>query len=227
MLLRKICCHPYLLSYPLSHELEYKIDEKLVKSSGKLMMLDIMLSELKKRGHKVLIFSQFVCMLEILQDYCFLRGHKYNILYGSMRLSNREKEISEFNNDPNSFLFLISTKAGGLGINLIAADTVIIYDSDWNPQSDLQAQDRCHRIGQDKPVIVYRLVIPNTVDEYMVSTADSKRKLEKAIIKKGRFASKDFLNRATGRLTIEEMIEILESSDVTKFKEFDENNIIS
>nr|XP_042706001.1 lymphoid-specific helicase isoform X3 [Chrysemys picta bellii] len=185
MLLRKCCNHPYLIEYPLDPATQqFKVDEDLVKNSGKFLLLDRMLPELKKRGHKVLLFSQMTLMLDILMDYCYLRNYKFSRLDGSMSYTEREENMHKFNTDPEVFIFLVSTRAGGLGINLTAADTVIIYDSDWNPQSDLQAQDRCHRIGQTKPVVVYRLVTANTVDQKIVERAAAKRKLEKLIIHK-------------------------------------------
>eukprot|EP00069_Balaena_mysticetus_P013757 bmy_08228T0 len=185
MLLRKCCNHPYLIEYPIDPVTqEFKIDEELVTNSGKFLILDRMLPELKTRGHKVLLFSQMTRMLDILMDYCHFRNFNFSRLDGSMSYSEREKNMHSFNTDPDVFIFLVSTRAGGLGINLTAADTVIIYDSDWNPQSDLQAQDRCHRIGQTKPVVVYRLVTANTIDQKIVERAAAKRKLEKLIIHK-------------------------------------------
>uniref|UniRef100_A0A8C4LXI6 Proliferation-associated SNF2-like protein n=1 Tax=Equus asinus asinus TaxID=83772 RepID=A0A8C4LXI6_EQUAS len=182
MLLRKCCNHPYLIEYPIDPVTqEFKIDEELVTNSGKFLILDRMLPELKTRGHKVLLFSQMTRMLDILMDYCHFRDFNFSRLDGSMSYSEREKNMHNFNTDPDVFIFLVSTRAGGLGINLTAADTVIIYDSDWNPQSDLQAQDRCHRIGQTKPVVVYRLVTANTIDQKIVERAAAKRKLEKKI----------------------------------------------
>ncbi|GFS89062.1 hypothetical protein NPIL_473571 [Nephila pilipes] len=214
MCLRRICCHPYLISYPLDPSTEqYAVDENLVSSSGKFLVLDVLLPELKKRGHKILLFSQFTSMLAILEDYCNFRGHKFCCLNGSMKLSEREEEMRAFREDKETFIFLISTRAGGLGLNLTAADTVILYDSDWNPQSDLQAQDRCHRIGQEKPVIVYRLIIPNTVDERIIDIATAKRKLEKVIILKGRFKSTDGLSSQQSSISKEELLELLETPD--------------
>lgn len=225
MLLRKISNHPYLVSYPLTAAGEYKIDEDLIKNSGKLLVLDALLPELKKRGHKILLFSQFVVMLHMLEDYCMYRNYKYNMIYGQMSLDERSEEIKSFNSSKDSFLFLISTKAGGLGINLAEADTVIIYDSDWNPQGDLQAQDRCHRIGQTKPVLVYRLIVPNTIDEKILNRAITKRKLEKVIIKKGRFNSKD--KSKEHKLSPEELLELLQSSDCDGFVKTDDNCVLS
>ncbi|GBN17465.1 Lymphoid-specific helicase [Araneus ventricosus] len=218
MILRKICCHPYLVSCPLDPNThDYLVDENIVKTSGKLLVLDILLHHLKKRGHKILLFSQFVSMLELLEDYCAFRKFKFTRLYGWMNLVERQEQMKAFNEDDSIFIFLISTKAGGLGLNLIAADTVILYDTDWNPQNDLQAQDRCHRIGQTKPVVVYHLVVPNTYDEKIFNHSTTKRKLEKVIIQKGRFNSKDGLNRQQRAITIEELVELLESSDANGY----------
>ncbi|XP_078079806.1 lymphoid-specific helicase [Mustelus asterias] len=215
MLLRKCCNHPYLIEYPLDPKTqEFKIDEQLVKSSGKVLILDRMLPELSRRGHKVLIFSQMTSMLDILMDYCYLRDYKYSRLDGSMSYTMREENINSFTNDPDVFIFLLSTRAGGLGINLTAADTVIIYDSDWNPQADLQAQDRCHRIGQTKPVVVYRLVTANTIDEKIVEKATAKRRLEKMVIHKNKFkGGKSGLNQSKSCLDSTELMELLKSRD--------------
>lgn len=215
MLLRKCCNHPYLIEYPLDRRTQqFQIDEELVKSSGKFLILDRMLPELSKRGHKVLLFSQMTSMLDILMDYCYLRDYKYSRLDGSMPYTLREENINNFNNDPEVFIFLLSTRAGGLGINLTAADTVIIYDSDWNPQADLQAQDRCHRIGQTKPVVVYRLVTANTIDEKIVEKATAKRRLEKMVIHKNKFkGGKSGLNQSRNSLDSSELMELLKSRD--------------
>ncbi|XP_072334889.1 lymphoid-specific helicase isoform X2 [Scyliorhinus torazame] len=215
MLLRKCCNHPYLIEYPLDPKTqEFKIDEELVKSSGKFLILDRMLPELSRRGHKVLIFSQMTSMLDILMDYCYLRDYKYSRLDGSMSYTIREENINNFNNDPEVFIFLLSTRAGGLGINLTAADTVIIYDSDWNPQADLQAQDRCHRIGQTKPVVVYRLVTANTIDEKIVEKATAKRRLEKMVIHKNKFkGGKSGLKQSRSCLDSTELMDLLKSRD--------------
>uniref|UniRef100_A0A2K6QWP2 Helicase, lymphoid specific n=1 Tax=Rhinopithecus roxellana TaxID=61622 RepID=A0A2K6QWP2_RHIRO len=215
MLLRKCCNHPYLIEYPIDPVTqEFKIDEELVTNSGKFLILDRMLPELKRRGHKVLLFSQMTSMLDILMDYCHLRDFNFSRLDGSMSYSEREKNMHSFNMDPEVFIFLVSTRAGGLGINLTAADTVIIYDSDWNPQSDLQAQDRCHRIGQTKPVVVYRLVTANTVDQKIVERAAAKRKLEKLIIHKNHFkGGQSGLNLSKNFLDPKELMELLKSRD--------------
>ncbi|XP_063095465.1 lymphoid-specific helicase isoform X2 [Cavia porcellus] len=215
MLLRKCCNHAYLIEYPIDPVTqEFKIDEELVMNSGKFLILDRMLPELKRRGHKVLLFSQMTRMLDILMDYCYLRNFNFSRLDGSMSYSQREKNMDSFNTNPDVFIFLVSTRAGGLGINLTAADTVIIYDSDWNPQSDLQAQDRCHRIGQTKPVVVYRLVTANTIDQKIVERAAAKRKLEKLIIHKNHFkGGQSGLNQSKNFLDPKELMELLKSRD--------------
>ncbi|XP_029056909.1 lymphoid-specific helicase isoform X2 [Monodon monoceros] len=189
MLLRKCCNHPYLIEYPIDPVTqEFKIDEELVTNSGKFLILDRMLPELKTRGHK----------------------------------------MHSFNTDPDVFIFLVSTRAGGLGINLTAADTVIIYDSDWNPQSDLQAQDRCHRIGQTKPVVVYRLVTANTIDQKIVERAAAKRKLEKLIIHKNHFkGGQSGLNQSKNFLDPKELMELLKSRDYEREVKGSREKVIS
>ncbi|RXN24780.1 lymphocyte-specific helicase-like isoform X1 [Labeo rohita] len=215
MLLKRCCNHAYLIEYPLDPATgDFKIDEQLVEASGKFLILDRMLPELKKRGHKVLIFSQMTSILDILMDYCYLRGYEYSRLDGSMSYADRDENMKKFSSDPEVFLFLLSTRAGGLGINLTAADTVIIFDSDWNPQADLQAQDRCHRIGQTKPVMVYRLITANTIDEKILERASAKRKLEKMVIHKNKFkGSKAELKQTKSCVDVNELVELLKSRD--------------
>ncbi|WAR17517.1 DDM1-like protein [Mya arenaria] len=148
------------------------VDEDIVRKCGKMLVLDQMLMELHKDGHKVLIFSQFTTMMDILGDYLYMRKIEHCRLDGNTKVEDRQIAMDEFNTDPDKWVFLLSTRAGGLGINLIGADTVIIYDSDWNPQNDLQAQDRCHRIGQTKPVMVYRFVTANTIDQKIMKDGE-------------------------------------------------------
>ncbi|KAK7443129.1 hypothetical protein CaCOL14_008249 [Colletotrichum acutatum] len=187
MQLRLVCNSPHNFFDPWGYEGSPPIDESIVTSSGKMLMLDRLLPVLFSKGHKVLIFSQFKTQLDILQDYCELRKWKACRLDGSVSQESRRDQIKEFNENPEFKIFLLSTRAGGQGINLASADTVILFDSDWNPQQDLQAQDRCHRIGQTRPVIVYRLATKGTVEEELLMSADAKRRLEKLIIKKGSF----------------------------------------
>jgi chromodomain-helicase-DNA-binding protein 1 len=158
----------------------------LITSSGKMMLLDQLLTKLKKDGHRVLIFSQMVKMLDILQDYLGRRGYQYQRLDGTIGASTRRMSIDHFNAPgSNDYCFLLSTRAGGLGINLMTADTVILFDSDWNPQADLQAMARAHRIGQQKPVSVYRLVSKETVEEEILERARNKLMLEFITIQRG------------------------------------------
>lgn len=164
------------------------VDESIVTASGKMLMLDRLLHHLFAGGHKVLIFSQFKMQLDILEDYCReLRGWDVCRIDGGVSQQNRRDQIKDFNSDPNHKIFLLSTRAGGQGINLASADTVILFDSDFNPQQDLQAQDRAHRIGQTRPVIVYRMATRGTVEETLLMSADAKRRLEKLVIRKGGF----------------------------------------
>lgn len=142
-------------------------------------------------GHQVLIFSQMTSMLNILEDYCRFRGFTYCRIDGETMIEDRERQIEEFTseNSPH-FIFLLSTRAGGLGINLATADTVVLYDSDWNPQVDLQAMDRAHRIGQKNPVNVYRMITENTIEEKIIERQIVKLKWDSLVIQKGRLAQK-------------------------------------
>lgn len=157
------------------------IPSNLILESGKFEFLDKKLAELKQGGHRVLIFSQYVIMLNVMEEYMRLRNHTYLRLDGSTAVTIRQQLIDQFSNDPSIFIFLLSTRAGGLGINLTAADTVIIHDIDFNPYNDKQAEDRCHRMGQSKPVTVYRLVSKGTIEEGMLAMAQEKLKLEKEL----------------------------------------------
>jgi ATP-dependent DNA helicase len=188
--LRLVCNSPHNFYNPWAISTNISMDESIVTSSGKMMLLDRLLPALFDNGHKVLIFSQFTTQLDILEDYCReLRGWNVCRIDGSVSQDSRREQIRDFNNDPEHRVFLLSTRAGGQGINLASADTVILFDSDFNPQQDLQAQDRCHRIGQTRPVIVYRLATKDTVEESLLNSADAKRRLEKLVIKKGGFKS--------------------------------------
>ncbi|KAF7199141.1 lymphoid-specific helicase [Nothobranchius furzeri] len=229
MLLKRCCNHPYLLEYPLDPVTqEFQIDEQLVQNSGKFLILDRLLPALKDRGHKVLIFSQMTSILDILVDYCYLRGFQYSRLDGSMSYPEREENMRKFAADREVFVFLLSTRAGGLGINLTAADTVIIFDSDWNPQADLQAQDRCHRIGQTKPVVVYRLVTANTIDQKILERASAKRKLEQMVIHKKKFkGGKAELKSNRNCIDLEELQELLKAKGTEKEVKASRGKVIS
>ncbi|KAI5813259.1 SNF2 family N-terminal domain-containing protein [Pyronema omphalodes] len=186
MQLRQACNSPHLFYWPW----QGKPDDKLINDSGKMMLLERLVPPLLKRNHKVLIFSQFKSMLDIIQEWAeTLHGYETCRLDGGISQDIRREEIRRFNTDQKVKLFLLTTRAGGLGINLTASDTVIIFDSDWNPQMDLQAQDRAHRLGQIHPVVVYRFATANTVEQTLLEKADGKRRLEKLIIQKGKFRS--------------------------------------
>ncbi|KAI1089032.1 SNF2 family N-terminal domain-containing protein [Rostrohypoxylon terebratum] len=188
MQLRLVCNSPHNFYNPWTFDDKVPVDESIVTASGKMLLLDRLLPELFARGHKVLIFSQFKTQLDILHNYCAELRH-WNVcrIDGGVAQEDRKQQIKEFNENPDFRIFLLSTRAGGQGINLASADTVILFDSDWNPQQDLQAQDRAHRIGQTRPVVVYRLATKGTVEEELLMSADAKRRLEKLVIKKGGF----------------------------------------
>lgn len=187
---RLVCNSPHNFYNPWAIATDVPVDESIVTASGKMLLLDRLLHHLFANNHKVLIFSQFAMQLDILEDYAReLRGWNVCRIDGGVSQQLRRDQIHEFNTDPDHKLFLLSTRAGGQGINLASADTVILFDSDFNPQQDLQAQDRCHRIGQTRPVIVYRLATRGTVEEQLLLAADAKRRLEKLVIRKGGFKS--------------------------------------
>ncbi|KAG9094891.1 hypothetical protein FRC06_010361 [Ceratobasidium sp. 370] len=181
---KKAANHPFLFDgAEVTKDSPEETLRGLVMNSGKMVLLDKLLGRLKQDGHRVLIFSQMVRLLDILSDYMTLRGYLHQRLDGTVPSDVRKRSIEHFNS-PNSpdFAFLLSTRAGGLGINLETADTVIIFDSDWNPQNDLQAMARAHRIGQKSHVSVYRFVSKGTVEEDVLERAKRKMVLEYAII---------------------------------------------
>eukprot|EP00250_Pteridium_aquilinum_P009901 c19015_g1_i2 orf=976-6498(-) len=230
--LKKCCNHPFLFE---SADHGYGGDatmndnskvQRLVLSSGKLVILDKLLSRLKETGHRVLIFSQMVKMLDILADYLSLRGFQFQRLDGSTRAELRHQAMEHFN-APGSddFCFLLSTRAGGLGINLATADTVIIFDSDWNPQNDLQAMSRAHRIGQQEVVNIYRFVMSKSVEEDILERAKKKMVLDHLVIQKlnaqGRLEKKE-TKKGTSMFDKNELAAILRFGAEELFK--DEKN---
>uniref|UniRef100_A0A673LFU3 Chromodomain-helicase-DNA-binding protein 6-like n=1 Tax=Sinocyclocheilus rhinocerous TaxID=307959 RepID=A0A673LFU3_9TELE len=194
MELRKCCNHPYLITGAEEKILEsfkktYSSDaidfqlQAMIQAAGKLVLIDKLLPKLLAGGHKVLVFSQMVRCLDILEDYLIQRRYTYERIDGRVRGNLRQAAIDRFSKvDSDRFVFLLCTRAGGLGINLTAADTCIIFDSDWNPQNDLQAQARCHRIGQSKAVKVYRLITRNSYEREMFDKASLKLGLDKAVL---------------------------------------------
>ncbi|KAL6448050.1 hypothetical protein ACFW04_000235 [Cataglyphis niger] len=159
----------------------FGLPQELIPQAGKLKELDKLLPQLKKDSHRVLIFSQFTMVLDILEEYLTIRGHTFLRLDGSTPVTERQTLINEYTQDANIFIFLLSTRAGGLGINLTAADTVIIHDIDFNPYNDKQAEDRCHRVGQKNPVTIIRLLSEGTIEENMYEIAQEKLHLEQQI----------------------------------------------
>lgn len=163
-------------------------NEDIVRSSGKFELLDRLLPKLHRAGHRVLLFSQMTQVMTILGDYLRLKGFQFLRLDGSTSTGDRGELLKQFNApDSPYFIFLLSTRAGGLGLNLQTADTVIIFDSDWNPQMDQQAEDRAHRIGQKKEVRVFVLVSIGSVEEVILERAKQKMGIDAKVIQAGLF----------------------------------------
>uniref|UniRef100_A0A182LWG1 DNA helicase n=1 Tax=Anopheles culicifacies TaxID=139723 RepID=A0A182LWG1_9DIPT len=244
MELRKCCIHPYLLNgaedqiqydYRQQHgedaESYYK---NLIVSSGKMVLIDKLLPKLRANGHRVLIFSQMVRCLDILEDYLMYKKYPFERIDGRIRGNLRQAAIDRYSKpDSDRFVFLLCTKAGGLGINLTAADTVIIYDSDWNPQNDLQAQARCHRIGQQKMVKIYRLLCRNTYEREMFDKASLKLGLDKAVLQSMNTGqNKDGTQRQLSKKEIEDLLKkgaygaVMDDDAGDKFCEEDIDSIL-
>ncbi|GAA5965649.1 hypothetical protein JCM21900_003048 [Sporobolomyces salmonicolor] len=186
MQLRKCCNHPYLFDGAEPGP-PFTTDEHLVEAAGKMLVLDKLLKAMKQKGSRVLIFSQMSRVLDILEDYCLFREYQYCRLDGGTAHEDRMDQIDAFNKPGSEkFIFLLTTRAGGLGINLVTADVVVLYDSDWNPQADLQAMDRAHRIGQTKQVYVFRFVTEDAVEEKVLERAAQKLRLDQLVIQQGR-----------------------------------------
>eukprot|EP01063_Lacrimia_lanifica_P040330 TRINITY_DN9102_c0_g1_i3.p1 TRINITY_DN9102_c0_g1~~TRINITY_DN9102_c0_g1_i3.p1 ORF type:complete len:2162 (+),score=837.19 TRINITY_DN9102_c0_g1_i3:126-6488(+) len=195
MELRKICNHPWLIEGGEARTLEglgygegrkapdSVVFEAMVRSSAKMMFLEKLLAKFRAEGEKVLIFSQFVTVLHVIHDFLTWKGYPFETISGETAGHLRQRAVDRFmSKDYDSFVFMISTKAGGCGINLTAASKVVIFDSDWNPQNDLQAQARCHRIGQKREVEVYRVLTENTYEERMFEVASQKLGLDHVIL---------------------------------------------
>ncbi|KAK9748335.1 hypothetical protein RND81_02G050600 [Saponaria officinalis] len=168
-------------------------DRRLIQfDCGKLQQLAILLRKLRSEGRRALIFTQMTKMLDILEAFINLYGYTYMRLDGSTQPEERQTLMQRFNTNPKIFLFILSTRSGGVGINLVGADTVIFYDSDWNPAMDQQAQDRCHRIGQTREVHIYRLVSESTIEENILKKANQKRALDDLVIQSGGYNTEFF-----------------------------------
>ncbi|XP_068130422.1 transcription activator BRG1 isoform X1 [Hyperolius riggenbachi] len=198
MQLRKICNHPYMFQHieeSFSEHLGFTggivQGQDLYRASGKFELLDRILPKLRATNHKVLLFCQMTTLMTIMEDYFAYRGFKYLRLDGTTKAEDRGMLLKTFN-EPSSdfFIFLLSTRAGGLGLNLQSADTVVIFDSDWNPHQDLQAQDRAHRIGQTNEVRVLRLCTVNSVEEKILAAAKYKLNVDQKVIQAGMFDQK-------------------------------------
>lgn len=186
MQLRKCCNHPYLFDGAEPGP-PYTTDEHLVDNAAKMVMLDKLLKRMQEQGSRVLIFSQMSRVLDILEDYSVMRGYQYCRIDGSTAHEDRIAAIDDYNKEGSEkFVFLLTTRAGGLGINLTSADIVVLFDSDWNPQADLQAMDRAHRIGQTKQVKVFRFVTENAIEEKVLERAAQKLRLDQLVIQQGR-----------------------------------------
>ncbi|KAK4759039.1 hypothetical protein SAY87_020340 [Trapa incisa] len=215
--LRKNCNHPDLLESAFDGTWVYPPVEQIVEQCGKFRLLDKLLVKLFDRKHKVLIFSQWTKILDIMDYYFSEKGHVVCRIDGNIKLEERKRQINEFNDvNSNCRVFLLSTRAGGLGINLTAADTCILYDSDWNPQMDLQAMDRCHRIGQTKPVHVYRLATAQSVEGRILKRAFSKLKLEHVVIGKGQFHQER--NQSNNAMEEEDIMALLRDEETAEDK---------
>lgn len=166
--------------------------------------------QLKSENHRVLIFTQMTRMLDVLEAFLNYHGHIYLRLDGTTKVEQRQLFMERFNEDKRIFVFILSTRSGGVGINLTGADTVIFYDSDWNPTCDAQAQDRCHRIGQTRDVHIYRLISEKTIEENILKKANQKRLLGDLAIEGGNFTTAYFKNS-----TIQDLFNVDQSDDAS------------
>uniref|UniRef100_A0A3P8TG81 Chromodomain helicase DNA binding protein 2 n=1 Tax=Amphiprion percula TaxID=161767 RepID=A0A3P8TG81_AMPPE len=227
MELKKCCNHSFLIKQPEDGDAETQQEhlQGLVRGGGKLVLLDKLLTRLRERGNRVLIFSQMVRMLDILAEYLAKKRYPFQRLDGSIRGEIRKQALDHFNAEGSEdFCFLLSTRAGGLGINLASADTVVIFDSDWNPQNDLQAQARAHRIGQKKQVNIYRLVTKGTVEEDIIERAKKKMVLDHLVIQRMDTTGRTVLDSNSGTTNSnpfnkEELTAILKFGAEELFKE--------
>ncbi|KAI1769591.1 chromatin remodeling complex SWI/SNF, component SWI2 and related ATPase [Hypoxylon sp. FL1150] len=219
MQLRKLCNHPFVFD-----EVENQMNpmntsnDLLWRTAGKFELLDRILPKYKATGHRVLMFFQMTAIMDIMEDFLRFRGIQYLRLDGTTKSEDRSDLLKTFNApDSPYFMFLLSTRAGGLGLNLQTADTVIIYDSDWNPHQDLQAQDRAHRIGQKNEVRILRLISSNSVEEKILERARYKLDMDGKVIQAGRFDNKSSETDRDAMLRT-----LLESADMADSGEQDE-----
>ena len=179
-------------------------DKRLLQyDCGKLQKLDALLRTLQAGSHRALIFTQMTKVLDILEQFLNIHGHKYLRLDGATKVEQRQILTDRFNNDDRILVFILSSRSGGLGINLTGADTVIFYDLDWNPAMDKQCQDRCHRIGQTRDVHIYRFVSEYTIEANILRKSNQKRMLDDVIIQEGDFTTDKF-NRVDAKDTFDD-----------------------
>lgn len=219
MQLRKLCNHPFVFEEVEDQMNPNKMTNDLIwRTAGKFELLDRVLPKFQATGHRVLMFFQMTQIMNIMEDFLRFRGIKYLRLDGSTKADDRSELLKLFN-APGSeyFCFLLSTRAGGLGLNLQTADTVIIYDSDWNPHQDLQAQDRAHRIGQKNEVRILRLITSNSVEEKILERAQFKLDMDGKVIQAGKFD-----NKSTNEERDEMLRVMLESAEAVESLEQDE-----
>jgi ATP-dependent helicase STH1/SNF2 len=225
MQLRKLCNHPFVFEQVEEVMNPTKSTNDLLwRAAGKFELLDRILPKFEKTGHRVLMFFQMTQIMNIMEDYLRLRGMKYMRLDGATKADDRSELLKEFN-APNSpyFCFLLSTRAGGLGLNLQTADTVIIYDSDWNPHQDLQAQDRAHRIGQKNEVRILRLITSNSVEEKILERANYKLDMDGKVIQAGKFDNKSTNEERDAMLRV--MLESAEAAESLEQEEMDDDDL--
>merc|ERR1719429_494701 len=216
MQLRKLCNHPFMFQHieeayakHIGSATDIITGPDIYRSSGKFELLDRILPKLKQSGHRVLMFCQMTQCMTIIEDYFNFKGYRFLRLDGMTKSDERADMLKVFNDKESEyFIFLLSTRAGGLGLNLQTADTVIIFDSDWNPHQDLQAQDRAHRIGQKNEVRVLRLMTVNSVEERILAAAKYKLNMDEKVIQAGMFN-----NRSTGSERQELLQSILRAED--------------
>lgn len=201
------------------HHLQTKLtiafpDKMLLQyDCGKLQKLATLLQDLKDNGHRALIFTQMTKVLDILEQFLNYHGYLYMRLDGATKIEDRQILTERFNTDPRITVFILSSRSGGLGINLTGADTVIFYDSDWNPAMDKQCQDRCHRIGQTRDVHIYRFVSEHTIESNILKKANQKRQLDNVVIQKGDFTTDYFSKLSVRDLFGSELTEEIDNSD--------------
>merc|ERR1712000_573867 len=225
MQLRKLCNHPFVFDVvenvmnPLSIS-----NDMLWRVAGKFELLDRILPKYQATGHRVLMFFQMTAIMDIMEDYLRYRGIMFMRLDGTTKSDDRSDLLREFNApDSPYFMFLLSTRAGGLGLNLQTADTVIIYDSDWNPHQDLQAQDRAHRIGQKNEVRILSLISSNSVEEKILERARFKLDMDGKVIQAGRFDNKSSETDRDAMLRV--MLETAEAAETLEQEEMDDEEL--